>query len=422
MKTDKQISPSLAAADWLCRTETQAVFSALARDGHGVRAVGGAVRNTLMGLPAADIDLATTARPETVLELARSAGFDAIPTGLKHGTVTVVANHIPFEVTTLRQDIETFGRHAEVAFTDDWAADARRRDFTMNALYCDANGTLFDPLGGYSDLAARRVRFIGKAEDRIREDYLRILRFFRFIAEYGRTQSEIDAEGLLASTRLANGLDLLSGERIRQELVRLMAAPGAFTAIDAMQNVGVLTRILRRAPRPGLLRRLIDIEERTGSAPNPLLRLGILAVETPEDADTLSSRLRLSGEERDTLRLVAAGGGTQRALALTERSRETLYRLGAEQFSKAVLVAWVRSAAPASDNIWRKIALLPEQWHPGECPIKGSDAVAAGIQPGPAVGAAVRRLEEAWIASDFSLRREALLDLLKRDVQAGDQS
>jgi poly(A) polymerase len=200
--------PSLKDAEWLKRPETKRVFAALSADGVETRAVGGAVRNTLLGLPVTEIDLATTALPEQVMALARKAGLKAIPTGIEHGTVTVVVDGAPFEVTTLRRDVETYGRHATVAFTEDWEEDARRRDFTLNALYAGSDGTVFDPLGGYADLVAGRVRFIGEAEARIKEDYLRILRFFRFNAYYGK--GPLDPEGLQASVRLRAGLDQLS--------------------------------------------------------------------------------------------------------------------------------------------------------------------------------------------------------------------
>src|SRR5581483_10750916 len=200
--------PSLAGADWLVRPETQAVFRALAARGHAARAVGGAVRNALLGRPVIDIDIATPARPEEVMEAARAAGLAAVPTGIAHGTVTVLAAHVPHEVTTLRRDVETHGRHATVAFTDDWEADARRRDFTINALYCSGEGEVFDPLGAYPDLASRRVRFIGDAHERIREDYLRILRFFRLTAEYG--EGPPAPEGLAACVAEREGLGRLS--------------------------------------------------------------------------------------------------------------------------------------------------------------------------------------------------------------------
>ena len=217
--------PSLKGAAWLKRPETARVFAALAESGVETRAVGGAVRNSLLGLPVTEVDLATTALPQQVMALARKAGLKAVPTGIEHGTVTVIADGVPFEVTTLRRDVETFGRHATVAFTENWEEDARRRDFTLNALYAGSDGTVFDPLGGYEDVVAGRVRFIGDAEARIREDYLRILRFFRFNAYYGK--GPFDADGLRASVSLRGGMAQLSAERIAGEVRRLLVAPQA---------------------------------------------------------------------------------------------------------------------------------------------------------------------------------------------------
>jgi len=217
--------PSLKDAAWLEREETQAVFDALQAHGIETRAVGGAVRNTLLGLTVTEVDLATTAVPEEVMALAAKAGLKAVPTGIDHGTVTLVASGVPFEVTTLRRDVETFGRHARIAYTKDWEEDARRRDFTLNALYADRDGRVFDPLGGYADLRAGQVRFIGDAEERIKEDYLRILRFFRFHAYYGK--GPLDPAGLAAAVRLRGGLDQLSAERVAAELRRILIAPQA---------------------------------------------------------------------------------------------------------------------------------------------------------------------------------------------------
>ena len=224
-------APSLAGAEWLKRRETSAVFGALQGDRIETRAVGGAVRNALLGLPVTEIDLATTAEPESVMALAQEAGLKAVPTGIDHGTVTVIADGLPFEVTTLRRDVETFGRHAKIAYTTSWEEDAKRRDFTLNALYADRDGKVFDPLGSYDDLAAGRVRFIGDAEARIKEDFLRILRFFRFHAYYGK--GDMDAAGLKAAVKLRAGLEQLSAERVAGELRRILVAPQAPRAVEA---------------------------------------------------------------------------------------------------------------------------------------------------------------------------------------------
>jgi poly(A) polymerase len=237
--------PSLKEAEWLQWPETAKVFAALNAEGVETRAVGGAVRDALLGLPVTEIDLATTAVPQKVMTLAREAGLKAIPTGIEHGTVTVIVDEMPFEVTTLRRDVETFGRHAKVAFTEDWEEDARRRDFTLNALYADREGIVFDPLGFYADLMEGRVRFIGDAEARIKEDYLRILRFFRFNAYYGR--GPLDADGLAASVKLREGLAQLSAERVAAEMRRLLVAPRAMRGLEALRLWVAHRRAWRRA-------------------------------------------------------------------------------------------------------------------------------------------------------------------------------
>src|SRR5262245_36642292 len=328
----------LIGAEWLDRPETQAVFAALAARGHVARAVGGAVRNSLLGRPVSDVDIATDARPEDVMRAAKAANLKAVPTGLAHGTVTVVAGDRPHEVTTLRRDVETHGRHATVAFTDDWAEDARRRDFTLNALYCGADGTVFDPLGGYPDLAARRVRFIGDAAQRIREDYLRILRFFRLTAELA--EGPADAEGLAACVRERAGLAILSAERVRVELLRLLAAPRGPEIVALMQDYGLLPSVLGAAPRPTLIARLANIEAALGLAPDAVLRLAALAVEVAEDAERLRDRLRLSNDQGEKLARAAQHGIDIAPAGLEAGARACLYRHGEAAYRERVLLAW----------------------------------------------------------------------------------
>ncbi len=254
---------SLEHAEWLEREETKAVFDALSGGDIETRAVGGAVRDALLGRPVTEIDIATTALPERVLSLAAEAGLKAVPTGLQHGTVTLIAKGVPFQVTTLRQDVETFGRHAKVAFTRSFEEDASRRDFTLNALYADRHGTVFDPLGGLDDLMQGRVRFIGSAEARIEEDFLRILRFFRFHAYYGR--GPMDAEGLRASVTLRDGLRQLSAERVSGELKRILVAPRAASAIRALYDYGLLTELLGGVPRLSRFEAIARIESVLGA-------------------------------------------------------------------------------------------------------------------------------------------------------------
>jgi poly(A) polymerase len=398
-------APSLAGAEWLMRRETSAVFGALQGDSLETRAVGGAVRNALLGLPVTEIDLATTAEPERVMALAEEAGLKAVPTGIDHGTVTVIADGLPFEVTTLRRDVQTFGRHAKIAYTTSWEEDAKRRDFTLNALYADRDGKVFDPLGGYDDLAAGTVRFIGDAEARIKEDFLRILRFFRFHAYYGK--GEMDAAGLKAAVKLRAGLEQLSAERVAGELRRILIAPQAARAVEALYDYGLLTGVLGGVPRLGPFERLVAIEAANGLAPDPALRLTALAVFVEEDAARLAERLRLSNAERAVLALgaekvVVAGLPDETA------AKSALYRLG-QNFRSALLLAWADLSAPPDDAAWRKVLALPERWQAPSFPIGGNDIMALGALKGPEIGELLKVLEQDWIGSGFALGRDQLL-------------
>ena len=406
-KSERVSAPlSLKETEWLQRPETAKVFAALNAEGVETRAVGGAVRDALLGLPVTEIDLATTAVPQKVMTLAREAGLKAIPTGIEHGTVTVVVDEMPFEVTTLRRDVETFGRHAKVAFTEDWEEDAWRRDFTLNALYADREGIVFDPLGFYTDLMEGRVRFIGDAEARIKEDYLRILRFFRFNAYYGK--GPLDVDGLKASVRLRGGLVQLSAERVAAEMRRLLVAPRAMRGLEALYDYGLLTAVLGGVPRLERLARLIDIEEALVLLPATALRLGALAVFVREDAARLADRLHLSNAEQAVLELAAEEGGKP---AFTDETgaKEALYRLGENDFHLRVLLAWSASAAAPDDPHWCSIFTLPERWQVPAFPIRGADIVEIGAFKGPEIGELLRRIEAEWIAGGFTASREELL-------------
>ena len=398
--------PSLKGALWLKRPETERVFAALAEPGVETRAVGGAVRNTLLGLPVTEIDLATTALPQRVMELARKAGLKAVPTGIDHGTVTVVADGVPFEVTTLRRDVETFGRHATVAFTENWQEDAGRRDFTLNALYAESDGTVIDPLGGYEDVVAGRVRFIGDAEARIKEDYLRILRFFRFNAYYGK--GPFDAEGLLASVKLRGGMEQLSAERVAGEIRRLLAAPQAVRAVEALFDYGLLTSVIGGVPRLERFRRLVAIEEALGRGPDAMLRLAALAVFVAEDVERVAARLHLSNAEQALLGL-GAGDRGESGLPEEGAAKRLLYRLGPAACSGAALMAWADSDAAPNDRNWQEALTLGKRWQAPVFPIKGSDLVALCKVEGPALGALLRKLEAEWVAEGFAADRDRLL-------------
>jgi poly(A) polymerase len=407
--------PSLANAEWLQRPATAAVFAALEAEGAQARVVGGAVRNALMGLPVKDIDMATTALPAEVMRLAQAAGLQAVPTGFEHGTVTVVAEHVPVEVTTLRRDIETFGRHARVTFTQDWSEDARRRDFTMNALYCASDGTVHDPLGGYPDLAARRVRFIGAARERIREDYLRILRFFRFFASYDPAPVP-DAEGLAAAIGEKAGLAQLSGERIRAELLLLLAAPRAVEAIGIMEEAQLIEPLLGVRGDVGKLERLVAIETALGRDPDPVLRLAALATGAAPEA--LQARLKLSAAEAARL---AQAGVRHAAFSPSSAEREAqgfIYRHGGQAFTDGALMAWAASSDGPADPARALRVRLAERWQPPELPVRGADVLALGAEPGPEVGRVISAFETWWIAQGFPADRErakAKLGELVRD-------
>jgi tRNA nucleotidyltransferase/poly(A) polymerase len=398
--------PSLKDAEWLKRPETGRVFAALAAPGVATRAVGGAVRDTLLGLKVTEIDLATTALPEQVMTLARNAGLKAVPTGIEHGTVTLIADGVPFEVTTLRRDVETFGRHATIAFTEDWEEDARRRDFTLNALYAGSDGSVFDPLSGYADLIAGRVRFIGDAEARIKEDYLRILRFFRFNAYYGK--GPLDPAGLRAAVKLRAGMEQLSAERIAAEFKRLLVAPQARRAVEALFDYGLLSGLLGSVPRLERFNRVVAVEEALGRAPDATVRLAALAVFVAEDAERLAARLRLSNAEQAVLALGAADHAAS-GLPDEAAARRALYRLGPSAFAANVLIAWADAGAASDDRSWREAFGLPKRWQAPAFPLRGSDIIPLGDLEGPEIGAMLRRLEAEWVAGGFTLSREELL-------------
>ena len=402
----------LRTAPWLKTAGIKRVFATLATTDSVSRAVGGAVRNTLLGHAIDDVDIATAATPEAVLAAAERAGLQAIPTGLKHGTVTLVADGQHYEVTTLRRDVETDGRHATVAFTDDWAADASRRDFTINALYCDADGTLFDPLGGSADLAPTRVRFIGDAQARIREDYLRILRFVRFSARYAET--EIDTEGLRACGAERAGLARISAERIRVEFLKLLTTARGANMCRIMQAHGFLVSMLGAATSPTRLERLMAIEAQLGGAPDPVLRLAALAIHPLSDADALAKRLRLSGEERERLHMIAGTLALLRHPPSGAETRRLIYTHGASKTRDALLAAWAASEAAPSASGWNTALELTATWTLAALPVNGQDALALGLPSGPAVGELLRAVEGWWIAQDFQPDRAACLAELAR--------
>ncbi|WP_295557116.1 CCA tRNA nucleotidyltransferase [uncultured Hyphomicrobium sp.] len=393
-----QRPPSLAGAPWLTSAATLAVLEAIAKGGFEARIVGGAVRNALLGAPVKDIDIATTAVPQDVIRLAAAAGLGAVPTGVAHGTVTVIAHHQPIEVTTLRRDIETFGRQARVAFTTDWAEDAARRDFTLNALYCDADGTVHDPMQGYPDLLARRVRFIGRPEERIHEDYLRILRFFRFTAIYA--DGAPDAAGLAASIALADGLDQLSAERVRAELLRLLGARRAVEIVAVMADAKLFERLIGTNADASLLGRLAGIEHALGRDADALLRLGALSG-GGRHLTALGARLRLSNADSERLARLALPDPAFLPNTDESEAQAFLYRFGVETFRDGVLFAWALSGAAADDTRWRDRLALPARWAVPQLPVRGADLLEKGLAEGPAIGRVMRAFEDWWINEGF---------------------
>jgi len=383
---------------WMTAPETVQVMAALG----DARFVGGAVRNALLGVPVVDIDIAVAMPPREAMALLDAKGIRTIETGLDHGTVTAIAGAHAFEITSLRRDVETDGRHAKVAFTDDWALDAARRDFTINALYASAAGEIFDYATGVEDLAAGKVRFMGDARIRIAEDYLRVLRLFRFHAWYGR--GALDEEGLAAATQAKDKLKTLSAERIAKELLRLLEAKSPTSVLAVMAARGILAELL-----PGDLR-LVRLEQLTllDAPRDPVLRLAALL---PDDAAAATAdRLRLANADR--VRLEQALGGQTIAAGLSpQQARRLLYRLGKARFRDKLLLQW--AGAPALAQAWRAFSALADGWELPRFPLTGRDVMQAGVPEGPEVGRILASLEDWWVEGDFAASESALRTRLR---------
>jgi poly(A) polymerase len=403
-------SRSLSAAAWLTRGALARLLEVLDCDGEEARVVGGAVRNALLEMPIHEIDVATTAVPEEVIRRVQAAGFKPVPTGIEHGTITVVIDKHPFEVTTLRQDLETYGRHAKVAFGREWKTDAARRDFTINALSVDRDGTVYDYVGGLADLAERRVCFIGEPRQRIEEDYLRILRFFRFHAAYGAGGHPY-AEGIAACIAGRTGLDGLSRERLRMEVLKLVVAPHAMPTLISMADAGLLLRVLGGVSYLASFENMTKVEAAIGVGADPVRRLGALGVMIVEDAERLWQKLRLTNAEHERLASMANGWRLIAPAFGVQSGRSLFYRLGSEHFTDNALLGWARSPDSASDADWRALATLPQRWAAPVFPLKAVDFIKRGIEKGPALGNALRAAEEAWIAAGFPLDAIALNEI-----------
>ena len=394
--------PSLSGHEIFETTGLRAVFDAISNSGGEARMVGGCVRNALLGEAVRDIDLATNLTPAQVAKAASDAGLKSAATGIEHGTVTIVSDGTGFEVTTLRHDIETDGRKARVKYTDDWSADAARRDFTLNALYCSVNGVVLDPLGGFADLETRTIRFVGDPVARIREDFLRILRFFRFLSQYGG--GEVDADGLAACARLKDGLQQLSRERIGQEFYKLLDGARASEIAALMNETGVSQSLFELDLSDKLLASVKAKADKLGVAADYTT---LLTAALPLSADKLTSLLRLSNNQARWLNELQSATVPSPALRDIER-KVVLYRMGAETWSRAVLLAW-SSLGIGEDEEWMHLFKLPDVWQLPVFPLTGSDVLAAGVEPGPHVGKTLRILEDWWMADGFKADHDELL-------------
>jgi poly(A) polymerase len=387
---------------------TQAVLQALSEAGIRARFVGGCVRDALLGREIADIDLATPARPEAVMTALEKAGLKAVPTGITHGTVTAVVNapgpSRHFEITTLRRDVETYGRRAKVAFGADWAEDARRRDFAINAIYLDPDGTLHDPVGGLADLAAHRVRFVGEAAKRIAEDVLRVLRYYRFEARFGT--GEGDGEARAACRAAVPLLPKLSAERVAGELFRLLAVTNPVPALRMMAEDGVLPAILPEATRLDRLERLLELEPR----PDPLRRLVAMIEVDAAGAERLADRLKLSNTERDRLIGLARPWPLHPA-GDARVQRHAMYALGGERYRDLALL--LTAEGKIDKARLDQLLDLAASWAPPRFPLAGRDVTAVGIQPGPEVGRLLAEVRRWWEESDFAPDRAACLKKLR---------
>jgi poly(A) polymerase len=398
-------APSLADQPWLHAPEVRAVMKALG----DARFVGGCVRNSLLGLGVDDIDIATPLTPDAVAKAVEREGMRAVATGLEHGTVTVVCNSKPFEVTTLRRDVSTDGRRATVAFTTDWQEDAGRRDFTINALYADAQGQVFDYHGGLEDLKAGVVRFIGDADARIAEDYLRVLRLFRIHAWYGR--GEINAIALTACAAARHQLKTLSGERLQKEVLKLLLVRAPLGVVRSMLASGVLGELIPGAIDTDALGRMCEIDSAQGLPADPVLRLAVM-LDGAATAHALAVRWRFSNNDRDRLADVFRLRDVVKVGLPSGSSEALVYRHGNATVRDLARVGWVHGyPTPAADS-WLALIRLAETWQRPRLPIDGADILKAGVPHGPAVGKTLHAVEDWWIASGFPDSRERALEKL----------
>jgi poly(A) polymerase len=398
---------------WMTAPETRAVLDALGGEG---RFVGGAVRNALLGQPVADVDIATPLLPDDVAKRLVKAGLGAVPTGIEHGTVTAVASGKPYEITTLRRDVSTDGRRATVAFTTDWAEDAKRRDFTMNALYADPNGEVLDTVGGVEDLKAGRVRFVGDAVRRIREDYLRILRLFRFHAWYGK--GDMDSDALRAAAAEKAGLAQLSGERVQKELLRLLEADRPSHVLRIMAASGILQEILPGALNIPRLERIEDIDADAFFTPDPALRLAAVLPDDRSVAEAVAKKFRLSNI--NALRLDDVAGAREKIVSYlsVKEMRKLLYRIGPARFKDRVFLKWAEDRKESNAVQWRMLLAVADAWERPKFPLTGREVMLAGVPEGPLIGKILEEVEDWWVDADFIEDEFSLAERLKAVVQA----
>lgn len=394
------------------------LFDLFERHGATLRLVGGSVRDGLLGLPVSDIDLAVDRDPHWVMDLLRTHHIKVIPTGIDHGTVTAVIDKRPYQITTLRVDVQTFGRRAQVAFTENWVHDAMRRDFTMNAIYADKNGHLFDPVGGLEDLHAKRVRFIGDAALRIQEDYLRILRFFRFSARFGH--EPYDAAGLQACAAYASRVSSLARERVTEEFLKILELPTPLYALEAMQDTGVLTVILHPDPSTGGdLKALVALEVAAGTGTHPSALLRLAALSAP--LDETKAHLRLSKKQAGLLTFL-----NKNHYPVTPTSfKHQAYVWGKERVLDLCLLQAARRLSAGHASLEKEARVLGDlhhqfdDWEIPSFPLTGADLLREGVQQGKDVGALLKAVEAWWVAEDLTPDRQACLAHLQALLENG---
>jgi poly(A) polymerase len=412
------MSERIGPAPWITAKETTAVLDALEAKGGPdcARFVGGCVRDALLGRPVNDVDIATILTPDQVAEALKAAGLKVIPTGVEHGTVTAVSGGRPFEITTLRRDVSTDGRRAVVAFTTDWMEDAERRDFTLNALYARRDGEVFDSSGrGVEDARAGRIVFMGEPVRRILEDHLRILRFFRFFAWFGR--GEPDAAGLAACAEHKGAIANLAAERISAELLKLLAADDPRRAVRLMAQSGVLATVLPEAVALGRFEAMVEIESEQLFETEAVLRLAAMMPDDPAVAPALAERLRLSNEHRDRIAAALGKSPPIKSWMSARETRRAVYALGHQAFRDRVKLAWTVATSTATAPQWRGLIALGEGWSAPAFPLNGDEVVRAGVPRGPMVGQVLKEVEAWWIDHDFIDDKLAAIEKLKAVAQ-----